>query len=69
MLADDEFVAMIERDAVRTAASPRMTREQRDLLRKQIDTLIRELLEGEPTRRGRHKGDALKRPTKVTPRL
>ena len=48
----------------------RMTREQRDLLRKQIDTLIRERLVGEPARRGpRHMGDAPKRPRKVKSRL
>ena len=46
-----------------------MTREQRDRLRKQIDTLMRERLVGEPTRRGpRHKGDPLKTPRRVKSR-
>jgi hypothetical protein len=46
-----------------------MTREQRDFLRKQIDTLMRKRLAGEPTRRGhRHMIDAPKRPQKVTHR-
>ena len=44
-----------------------MTREQRDFLRKQIDTLMRERLVREPTARGaRHQG--MKRPTKVKSR-
>ena len=46
-----------------------MTREQRDLLRKQIDTFIRERLEGQPARRGpHHMGDPLKTPRRVKSR-
>ena len=48
----------------------RMTHEQRDFLRKQIDTLMRKRLAAEPTRRGhRHMVDAPKRPQKVKSRL
>ena len=47
-----------------------MTREQRDLIRKQIDSLMRERLVGEPIRRGpRHMGDAPKKPQKVKSHL
>jgi hypothetical protein len=43
-----------------------MTREQREIIRKQIDALMRERLEGEPSRRGaRHQGYAPKKPPKV----
>ncbi len=40
----------------------RMTREQRDLLRKQIDVRMRERLEGRSKRGGSHYGDASKLP-------
>jgi hypothetical protein len=48
-----------------------MTREQREIIRKQIDAFMRERLGGEPpSRRGpRHKGDAPKRPQKMKTRL
>jgi hypothetical protein len=47
-----------------------MTREQREIIRKQIDTLMRERLGGEPSPRGpRHKGNASRRAQKVKSRL
>jgi len=46
-----------------------MTREQREIIRKQIDALMRERLGGEPSPRGpRHQGNAPKRPQKVKSR-
>jgi hypothetical protein len=46
-----------------------LTREQREIIRKQIDALMRERLGGEPSRRGpRHKGDPLKTPRRVKSR-
>ena len=47
-----------------------MTREQREIIRKQIDALMRERLGGEPAPRGpRHQGNTPKRPQKVKSRL
>ena len=47
-----------------------MTREQREIIRKQIDALMRERLGGEPSPRGpRHQGNAPKGPQKVKSRL
>ena len=46
-----------------------MTREQREIIRKQIDALMRERLGGEPSPRGpRHQGDPLKTPRRVKSR-
>ena len=39
-----------------------MTREQRDLLRKQIDVRMRERLDGQSKRGGSHAGDVSKLP-------
>jgi len=48
----------------------RMTREQRDFLRNEIDALIRERLAEEPTRRGpRQRGGVPQKPRKVKERL
>ena len=47
-----------------------VTREQREIIRNQIDALMRERLEGEPSPRGpRHIGNPLKTPQKVKSRL
>ena len=47
-----------------------MTREQREIIRKQIDTLMRERLEREPPPNGnRHLSDAPKRSQKVKSHL
>ena len=47
-----------------------MTREQREIIRKQIDALMRERLGGEPSPRGpRHVGATPKMPPKVKSRL
>ena len=47
-----------------------MTREQREIIRKQIDALMRERLVGTPPPKGnRHMSDAPKRPQKVKSHL